>query len=155
MGGPLKRRKPMFNWCRRWLMGVGVLFAVFGLLLATCNQSPLFNALFNQRIDAVFWKVTPPPAEYRLFQIWIYGVLGATCAGWGTMIAWLAYWAFPLRKRWVWHAVFVAVWVWFIPDTIISLSSGVYYNVFINVALLLAVLAPLALSRREFFGSRG
>jgi hypothetical protein len=137
-----------FGFWVRWLGIVGWVLIVFGLGLAVFNQSAFFDVGFNQRIDPVFWPEGGPPENTQPFQAWIYGVLGATVAGWGVFILFLA--RFPLRdgQRWAWTCILVGFTLWFLVDTAISAYFGVFFNVFFNVFLALLVYLPLAATRR-------
>jgi len=74
----------------RWLQTVGWILVVFGLVFALFNQSSLFDLAFNQNIDPVFSGAAHVSEDMHRFQAWIYGVLGATIAGWGLFIVFLS-----------------------------------------------------------------
>jgi hypothetical protein len=50
----------------------------------------VFDWLSNRQVDPDFWGEAGPPADAAAFQRWIYGLLGATAAGWGVFMAALA-----------------------------------------------------------------
>lgn len=64
-------------WCR-WLTTGSWMLVLFGLALAPFNHTPLFDSLFGDRVNPVFWRAGGVPGEAMLFRPWIYGVLGAT-----------------------------------------------------------------------------
>ncbi len=84
------------------------------------------------------------------FQKWIYGVLGATLAGWGVFVAFIAHYPFQQREKWAWNCILAGLLVWFVIDMAISLSFKVYFNVAFNTALFAAVVLPLWFSRKHF-----
>jgi len=139
-----------FSFWQKWLFAVGLLLAVFGLALAFFNQAPFFDFLFNNQINPVFWTDGQIAPETIRFQQWIYGVLGATIAGWGVTVAFLARHPFRNKERWAWNAIALGVTLWFITDTAISLYFRVYFNAAFNGVVFLAVVIPLALSRKYF-----
>jgi hypothetical protein len=148
----LKRRNTMkpFDFWKRWLLVLGAVMVVFGLLLAFFNQSAIFDALFNSQINPAFWQSTTVPELAWDFQRWAYGVLGATVAGWGVFLAFLAYYPFAKKEKWVWNCIASGLMVWFVSDTAISLAFGVVFNAFFNLALFVAGVLPLLATRREF-----
>ena len=139
-----------FDFWQRWLLALGAIMAVFGLLLAFFNQTALFDWLFNNQINPVFWESAALPDVAPDFQRWIYGVLGATLAGWGIFLAFLAYYPFARKERWAWNCIAVGLLVWFASDTAMSLAFAVYFNAFFNLALFIAGMLPLLFTWREF-----
>jgi zinc transporter ZupT len=106
--------------------------------------------LFNKNIDPYFWQSGKLPDNSSRFQGWIYGVLGAVIAGWGTLIAFWAYYPFKTRERWAWKGLALAIAVWYIADTIISAMYGVIFNVVFNTIMLFLLASPLVLTRKFF-----
>ena len=139
-----------FSFWQKWLFAVGLLLTVFGPALALLNQTPFFDFLFNNQINPVFWTEGQVAPEMIRFQQWIYGVLGATISGWGSCVTFLAYYPFRNKESWAWNAIALGVTIWFITDTALSLYFRVYFNAAFNTVVFLAVLIPLAFSRRYF-----
>lgn len=137
-----------FLW-QRWLLILGMIIVVFGVALALLYSTPLFD-IFRTQIDPVFWTAGELADGTLLFQQWIYGVLGATMAGWGVCIAFIAAVPFKRREKWAWNCLALAVSLWFVIDTFLSWRFGALFNVAFNMLIFLAVLVPLALSRRDF-----
>jgi hypothetical protein len=133
----------------RWLAGVGGGMALFGLALALLQGSPLLR-LFVEPVDRVFWGDRAVPMEAVAFRTWIYGVLGATVAGWGVFLTWGALGPFARRERWVRDCIVAGIAVWFVPDTAISLAHGVVFNAGFNAVMVLLVVPPLAACWSEF-----
>jgi hypothetical protein len=77
-------------------------------------------------------------------------VLGATLAGWGICITFIAHDAFQRKEKWAWTCVTGGVRVWFVIDTSISLMNRVYFNVVLNVVILIGAILPLIFSRKHF-----
>jgi hypothetical protein len=138
-----------FTFWQRWLFILSLLIIAFGLGMAVLNSSPLFD-LLNRQVDPVFWGTQPLPQEALAFRGWTYGVLGATMAGWGVFIAFLAQGPFRRRERWAWNCTALGILVWYLPDTAISLTSGVTFNAALNTGLLALVALPLLFTREEF-----
>ena len=138
-----------FSFWQRWLLIVGVLISVFGILMAFLSGTPLLDS-FNNQIDPAFWGVATVEASARGFQQWVYGVWGATIAGWGIFVTFLAHYPFRNREKWSWNCLVSGVLVWFVLDTSLSMYYNVYSNAVFNTALLIGVSLPLAFSRRYF-----
>ena len=138
-----------FSLWQRWLFVVGLIMSAFGVLLALFNATPLF-ALFDRQINPVFWGTVDISGEARDFQKWVYGVLGATLAGWGVFLAFIAHYPFKRREKWAWNCLVTGVLVWFVIDTAISLNFKVYFNAAFNTVLFVAVVLPLWFSRKHF-----
>jgi hypothetical protein len=136
-----------FNFWHRWLFAIGIIIVVFGVFMATLNQSLLFG-LFNNQIDPVFWGEAEHPVTYAQFQAWIYGVLGSTMAGWGLMLTFIIQYPFRQREKWAWNAIATSMGFWYLLDTAISLYFGVIFNVVFNTLLLIAILPPLIFTRK-------
>ena len=140
-----------FAFWRKWLLGVSVYLIAFGIVLALFPQSRLINLAFNNQINPVFWEA---PAEMGVdtarFQAWIYGVLGATVAGWGVLLAFISHFPFRAKERWAWNAIAAGIGIWFMIDTPLSAYYGVLFNLVFNTALLLLIAIPLGATRKSF-----
>jgi hypothetical protein len=133
-----------------WLRLACIGTIVFGLGLAFGSASAPFEVLLVGPSDAVFWGAAPADPATIAFQRFVYGVLGATVAGWGTLMWVVASTAFRRREAWAWQGLTAALLVWFVPDTAISSFHGVWPNVALNVCLAALLAAPLLATRRAF-----
>jgi hypothetical protein len=138
-----------FLFCQRWLLTLGVIIVVFGVALAFLYSTPLFD-IFRTQIDPVFWGAGELTGGTLPFQQWIYGVLGATMAGWGVCIACIAAVPFKRKEMWAWNCLAIAVSLWFVIDTFLSWRFGALFNVVFNVLIFVAALVPLLFSRKYF-----
>jgi uncharacterized membrane protein (UPF0136 family) len=128
-----------------WLFILGLVIVALGLAMSLLGSTPAFNL-----VEPVFWGAQAQPAQALAFRGWIYGVTGATMAGWGVFVAFVALRAFARRERWAWYCTAIGVLVWYIPDTAMSLRFGVAINVVINSILLVGVALPLIFTRKAF-----
>lgn len=140
---------PRFLLWQRWLVALGVIIVAFGVALAFLYSTPLFD-IFRTQNDPVFWGAVELTGRTALFQQWIYGVLGATMAGWGVCIAFIAAVPFKRKEKWAWNCLAIAVSLWFVIDSFLSWRFGALFNVAFNVLIFLAALVPLLLSRKYF-----
>jgi hypothetical protein len=138
-----------FSFWQRWLFAVGLIVTAFGLVMAFLNGTAVFD-LFNDQIDPVFWGAGAIPEAATRFRQWVYGAWGATVAGWGVFIVFIARYPFRARERWAWSCLAVGLLVWYLVDTGISLYFEVYFNAAFNTLLLGLVALPLAGTRKHF-----
>lgn len=138
-----------FAFWNRWLLVAAVIITVFGVMMALLSGTPVFD-LVGRQIDSAFWSVTIADAGARQFQHWIYGVWGATIAGWGICLAYVARYPFSRKERWSWNCVAVGLSAWFLLDTALSILHEVYFNVVFNLAVLLLVGLPVGFCRKAF-----
>jgi hypothetical protein len=138
-----------FNLWRIWLFLACLAMAAFGLTLALGSRGEFF-AFFMNRIDPLFWGAAGPPVGAVEFQRWIYGAWGATVAGWGLMMALLAWVPWGRRETWARNTLAASVGLWFVVDTILSFSHGVWINVALNIVVLLVLGLPVFMTWRRF-----
>jgi hypothetical protein len=142
-------RMDSFSFWQRWLLAVGILILGFGLLMALAAGTPLFD-FFNRQIDPAFWSGAAVESTARQFQHWIYGVWGATIAGWGIFLVSIIHYPFSRKEAWAWECVAVGLVVWFVLDTSLSIYYGVFFNAAFNSLVLVAAAPPLMLTRKKF-----
>jgi hypothetical protein len=138
-----------FDFYRKWLVAVGALLVVFGVAMALASGTALFRPILGL-IDPAFWphgSADPGTVEFRA---WVYGVWGATIAGWGIAVVFVAAQAFARREPWAWHGIALGTALWFVLDTGISLAHGVVINAAFNAVVLVLVVVPLGGTRRLF-----
>ncbi len=137
-----------FFW-QRWLFVVGLGIAAFGLLMVFLSGTPIFD-LFNQQIDPAFWGTGASLESIRPFQQWVYGIWGATIAGWGVFVTFVAHYPFRNKEKWAWNCLVLGILVWFVLDTALSAFHKVYFNVAFNTTLLILAGLPAVFTRKEF-----
>ncbi len=140
-----------FNFWRRWLLAVSAIIVLFGVVIALLSWSPVFS-VFNWLVNGAFWAGSAPGAGVQSFQLWAYGMLGATMAGWGIFFAYIIRNPFLKKEKWAWDCIALGVAVWFAIDTAVSAYVGAYFNVAINLLILILVALPLAATKKEFAG---
>lgn len=70
-----------------------------------------------------------------------HAVLGAVMAGWFTMMFWLASLIGTSARAWT--ALVFSLGMWFVPDTLYSVTSGYWENAVLNVVVLGLILPAL------------
>ncbi len=132
-----------------WLLAVCLLTALFGLVILLLIRSPILMGLSNQ-IDQVFWGQGVPPEGVAAFERWVYGAWGATVVGLGLLAATVGVHGFNRGQTWARNALALSIGAWFVLDTAVSVASGVWANVGLNLAVLILFLPPLLATWHDF-----
>jgi hypothetical protein len=138
-----------FSFWQKWLFSAGIVMSIFGILMALLSGTPLFE-VFNHQIDPVFWNTTLVDANAKGFQHWMYGVWGATIAGWGIFLSFTAHYPFRKKEQWAWNCITTGLLVWYLLDTFLSIYYQVYFNAVFNTVLLALVALPVIAVRKHF-----
>ncbi len=141
--------KTGFDLWQRWLIIVGVIITLFGLLMAFLNGTIVFN-VFDTSINSVFFGSQTTSEGVSMFQRWVFGAWGATVAGWGVFATFIARYPFKRRERWARDCLFSGLILWFVIDTGYSMFFAVWINVILNVVIFLLVIIPVIATWREF-----
>lgn len=139
---------PRFRFWRNWLLAAAAAQVPFGLALAILGLERVFPA-YHRAMCRALWGDPAVPEAARLFHDWLFAVLGATLAGWGLLVAWIAHGPLARGERWAWRAVAASLLVWFVPDTAMSVYYDVRPNVWFNLAALAVLGTPLLGMRRD------
>jgi uncharacterized BrkB/YihY/UPF0761 family membrane protein len=145
-------RDGRFDLWHKWLLAACAIIIVFGLVMALLSWTPLFS-IFNSLVDDVFWP-DREPAGLGQYRLWVHGMLGATMAGWGITLAYIVLNPFAKREKWSWNAIAAGMAVWFIVDTLMSVYTKAYFNVGVNVLLIVLAGIPLVMSWKYFAGKK-
>ena len=143
-----------FKFWQRWLLVVSWIIVLFGLAMALLNATPLFD-LMNDRVNPVFWGDGPVPHASALFMRWIYGVLGATVAGWGVFMVYIARFPFYRHERWARDAILIGLLLWYVVDTSITLYFRVAFNAALNTTLFIMGMLPIVMTWKSFAKREG
>lgn len=135
-----------FIFWQRWLLVLAIAFVVLGIVMTL----PLGANLFDTLINPVFWEDGDMPNNVHAFKAFIYGVLGASMAGWGMLFAFIVYYPFRKKEKWAWNALLAGFTLWFVFGLYLSLRAGVYANVVGDIIFYIMVMIPLFFTRKEF-----
>ncbi len=140
--------KPLSFW-RNWLLVASAGFGVVGLemmLFQNLLDTYLWNKLFFSK-SMLHTTFTP---EIKNYIHTLYGILGAVTVGWAAMLYYHVKNSFATRDIRAWNAVAASIGIWFVIDSVFSISMGYWQNALLNtdVALLFAI--PLLASRKYF-----
>ncbi len=134
----------LFWW--RWLMlvTVGVLLFSLGFILLPDVMQSLFNWMFFAAPQARF------DAEATHYLKFTYGVLGAVMAGWMVTLLSILLRSFRRGEREAWDTITLSMLVWFVIDTLFSLSMGFPQNAVFNGLFFVLFAIPLGATYRQF-----
>jgi hypothetical protein len=137
-----------FETWQKMLLGLSLVIVLFGMFIGLLNGTSLFKP-FGDQFDQAFWPSGGISDQVRQFQQWVYGVLGATMVGWGIFMFFIVKNAFPKREKWAWNCVMIGVLIWYLIDTGLSGYHGVGANMLLNTVILILIMVPLLMMRRE------
>jgi len=137
-----------FTFWRMWLLINHAVQAVFGLVIAFAT--PRILPWYPEALHRTLWN-TPDvhPEAMRLYD-WLFGVLGSTMAGAALLQVCVVLSPFKNREPWAWWGLLLALLIWAIPDTALSLYFGVVPNALFNALPILTGLVPLLFTYRFF-----
>jgi drug/metabolite transporter (DMT)-like permease len=138
-----------FLFWQRWLYVVGIVISLLGVIMVLLSGTALFD-MFNRHINPVFWGSNIVEEPAKGFQQWIYGVLGATMAGWGVFMTFIARYPFRNKEKWAWNCMSIGMLLWFFLDTSLSIFHKVYFNAVFNAALMIIVMLPVVFTKKHF-----
>jgi hypothetical protein len=136
------------HWYQRWLVAVtlGVMAASLGMILAPGPTLEVFSALTYQSPDVIA-RFGQRSVEYITLM---HAILGSVMLGWSTALLIVVTGPFRRREYHGWWILTVSVFVWFVPDTLVSLVYGFWQNAMLNVVVALFYAIPLAAIYRDF-----
>lgn len=138
-----------FRFWFNWLFIVSVLHFFMGFIIAFFPGSFLFGAHTSALSEAFFGGMIPEQAEQM--RRFFFGIIGGTIAGYFLIQTLIVLFPFRKRERWAWHAIFWAILIWFFIDSLLSISRGAFFNVWmINIPSLLLTLIPLLFTQKFF-----
>ena len=111
------------------LVVVGVIFSVFGLGVLPVDESVLLR--------------------------WESAIYGAIMIGWGITLFLLGRLAFRRSDAALMQIMLIGIAVWLVVEALFSLYLGVFFNVGVDVAVLLLFGLPLIISIRRIKAGKG
>jgi hypothetical protein len=134
-----------FSFWQKWLLVVSILIAGLGVFIIIGS----FLGGDNSQIDPEFLQ-RYHVITFEAFRLWIFAVLGATLAGWGVCLIFIAHYPFKRKELWAWNCLVAGILVWYVLDTFASLYFKVYFNAIFNTILLGLSILPLIFTRKHF-----
>lgn len=139
-----------FNFWQKVLVYSNVMFVCIGLLAAFAGNSFIFE-WYNSGIKNLFFNGQEYAPDVLRLKDWESGIVGATIAGYHTLVIFVAAYPFKKKEKWAWNAIAVSMLVWFIIDSGLSLARGAYFNIYlINIFPFLFIGISLLMTRKHF-----
>lgn len=125
-----------------------LMFVIMGGLLLAMASHPLLAALPNLFLDLGFWPFDGNPSANSESSRLLGAIGGGGFFGWGVCLWIIVRDILPVRPDLAHRAILAGVSSWFALDSTGSLLAGAWFNVIMNIVILLALVTPLmALSR--------
>jgi len=137
---------PRFIFWWRWLVAVSLGVMLFGavLVLAPALSRQLFGLLLYGSTSGLdnFGK------DALAYVSLTHGVLGAVMFGWGMTLVFVLLGPFRRGSAQAWRTLVASLLAWFVPDTVVSLSTGFWQNAALNTVFALLFAPALVATRR-------
>lgn len=144
----MNNKSTQLNFWWRWLVAADIIVIVFGVA-----QSLLPNLVRQGFSLMVFgsadYMETFPPDAIRYITL-AHAIMGAVMIGWGVSIMYTLFTHFRNGEWTGWVSIAVAMTLWFIPDTIMSIATGFWQNAVLNVGFILMFAIPLSATYKTF-----
>ncbi|MGE8362265.1 TIGR01777 family oxidoreductase [Pseudomonas sp.] len=134
----------MNRWLYRWLLAVGIGHIVLGVVLAFAAHFSITDDYFQQ-LYASTGSADLPSAAYDSLLRTMVGLFGPTVASWGVLLCVLVSLYYRHGHAVIKPALFVALLVWCVLDSSISLYFGLTMHAYLNSAAALSIAIPLLL----------
>ena len=140
--------KNNFNFWWRWLVAADIGVMLFGIAQA------LFPNLVRQGFSLMVfgsadYMETFPQDAVRYITL-AHAIMGAVMIGWGISMMYTLFTQFRNGEWTGWVSIAVAMTLWFIPDTVISIATGYWQNAVLNIGFILMFASPLAATYKSF-----
>ncbi len=144
-----------FNFWYLFLFWANILTLLIGFLIAFAGNAFLFD-FHNSGTEQVFNEGLPLTGDTLRLKNWLFGIIGATMAGFNILAIFILKFAFKERRIRAWNALFVGITARVLIDSAISLHFGAAYNMYaVSVPALLSFYIPFGFSRKYFFKTVG
>lgn len=94
------------------------------------------------------------PVDRAVLSPWQNGVYGATFMGWGATLFFAGRLAFQRNDRDLMKALLYGLLVWFPVEALFSAYFGVWFNVGVDIAVLVVLSLPLVIAIRSLSDDR-
>ena len=136
------------NFWWRWLVAADTIVIVFG-----AAQSLLPNLVrqgFSLMVFGSASYVDTFPQDAIRYITLTHAVMGATMIGWGISMMYTLFTQFRAGEWIGWLSPVVALTLWYIPDTVMSIATGFWQNAVLNTIFLALFAIPLAATYQTF-----
>jgi hypothetical protein len=133
---------------RLWLVVATSVVALFGFALVL--SASFARWLFGWILFGSATGIDGLGAEAQPYLALVHGVLGAVMTGWALALLLVVLGPFARGEWEAWRTIAASLVAWFVLDTALSLVTGFWPNVVLNLALALLFAVPLAATYKTF-----
>ncbi|MBN8580598.1 MAG: hypothetical protein J0L96_07995 [Anaerolineae bacterium] len=136
------------NFWWRWLVAADIIVIVFGAAQALLPD--LIRQGFSLLVFGSASYVDTFPQDAIRYITLTHAVMGSAMIGWGVSMMYTLLTQFRNGEWTGWISPAVALILWFIPDTTISIVTGFWQNAVFNIGFILLFAIPLAATYKTF-----
>ncbi len=136
------------NFWWRWLVAADIIVIVFGAAQALLPD--LIRQGFSLLVFGSASYVDTFPQDAIRYITLTHAVMGSAMIGWGVSMMYTLLTQFRTGEWTGWVSIAIAMTLWFIPDTAMSILTGFWQNAVLNVGFILLFVIPLAATYRTF-----
>ena len=136
------------NFWWRWLVAADIIVIVFGAAQALLPD--LIRQGFSLLVFGSASYVDTFPQDAIRYITLTHAVMGSAMIGWGVSMMYTLLTQFRTGEWTGWVSIAIAMTLWFIPDTAMSILTGFWQNAVLNVGFILLFAIPLAATYRTF-----
>lgn len=136
------------NFWWRWLVAADIIVIVFGAAQALLPD--LIRQGFSLLVFGSASYVDTFPQDAIRYITLTHAVMGSAMIGWGVSMMYTLLTQFRNGEWTGWVSIAIAMTLWFIPDTAMSILTGFWQNAVLNVGFILLFVIPLAATYRTF-----
>ncbi len=136
------------NFWWRWLVAADIIVIVFGAAQALLPD--LIRQGFSLLVFGSASYIDTFPQDAIRYITLTHAVMGSVMIGWGVSMMYTLLTQFRTGEWTGWVSIAIAMTLWFIPDTAMSILTGFWQNAVLNVGFILLFVIPLAATYRTF-----
>lgn len=140
--------KNNINFWWRWLVTANVGVILFGL--AQVLLPNLVRQGFSLMVFGSASYIDSFPLDAIRYITLTHAVMGAVMIGWGVSMMYTLFTQFRKGEWHGWLSLVVALILWFIPDTAMSIATGFWQNAVLNTVFAILFVIPLSATYQIF-----
>lgn len=144
----MNNKSTQLNFWFRWLIAADIIVIVFGTAQALLPD--LVRQGFSLLVFSSSSYINTFPQDAIRYITLTHAVMGSVMIGWGISMMYTLFTQFRNGEWTGWVSIAVAMTLWFIPDTVMSIATGFWQNAVLNVGFILLFVIPLAATYKTF-----
>lgn len=144
----MNNKSTQLNFWFRWLVAADIIVIAFGAAQALLPD--LVRQGFSLLVFGSASYINTFPQDAIRYITLTHAVMGSVMLGWGVSMMYTLFTQFRTGEWTGWISPTVALILWFIPDTAMSIITGFWQNAVLNVGFILLFAIPLAATYKTF-----